>query len=142
MWKLLLLIPLLFVLGCPSASTPTPPLPPDPPQVRVLRYATLGAEANVAVAGTLKVLCTPAPPAVPALDASTCSNTAVYVRTVAATFDKVSDEAKSSDPWSTMRAKIAGIVTTVATSMTVSDPNLRAQIIGLQSYLQQILEVK
>jgi len=141
--KKLILLPLLFILlGCTAPPAPDTPVVPKPPQMRVLEYAVLGAEANVLVAGTTNVLCRPAPPAVPQMDAATCSKTAEYVRTTAFVLDKISDEAKSGDPWAVMRSKIALIGSTAIGTIAVPDPKLRLQITTLQTIIQQILEVK
>jgi hypothetical protein len=142
MWKLLLLIPLLFVLGCPSASTPTPPLPPDPPQVTVLKLTNLGATANNTAAHTLRVLCAPDAPAAPVLDEVTCSNTAVYLRLAARTFDKVAAVATSTDAWSVQRIRIAQVGAGVATNVAIKDPTLRSQVDAVVDIVTLILEVK
>lgn len=141
MRKLIFLIPILWALGC-NAPAPTPPLVPDPPQVQVLKLVQAGATANNTAAKTLVVLCVPNPPAVPALDATTCSNTAEYLRMAARIFEQVKTEAGSTDAWSVMRGKILDTVSAAALDVTVPDPILRLQIIEFQDALRQILEVK
>ena len=144
MKKLILLLPLLFVLGCnaPAPDTPGAPLPPDPPVVRVLKLTQLGAVTVNTAAHTLKVLCAPLPPATPALDSATCSNTAVYLRTAAGAFDKIVLATGTPDEWPAMRLKIVAIAGTAVTASVVKDPALQAQINSIQSLVLQILEVK
>lgn len=143
MRKALLLLPLLFVLGCkaPAPDTPGAPLPSDPPKVTVLKYTQLGAAANNTAAHTLAALC-PVPPAVPSMDAAACSTTAVYIRTAARTFDQIAMEASSADAWPTMRVKIAGIGAASAISVVVPNPTLQAQINAVVGLVTQILGVK
>ena len=141
MRKLILLLPLLFVLGC-NAPAPDTPAAPDPPVVRVLKLTQLGAVTVNTAAHTLKVLCAPLPPATPALDSATCSNTAVYLRTAAGAFDKIVLATGTPDEWPAMRLKIVAIAGTAVTSSVVKDPALQAQINSIQSLVLQILEVK
>jgi hypothetical protein len=137
MGRLLMILPLLLALGCNAPAPTTPPVP-DPPQVTVLKLTNLGATANNTAAHTLAALC-----AAPAkLDADTCSNTAVYLRLAAHTFDKVALEAASTDAWSVMRIKISQIGAGVTTSVTIKDETLRAQVDAVVAIVAQILGVK
>lgn len=144
MRKFILLLPLLFLLGCnaPVPDTPGAPLPADPPVVKVLKLTQLAAVTTNTAAHTLKVLCVPLPPATPALDPMTCSNTKVYLLEAANTFDKIVLITGTPDTWPVMRLKIIGVVGTAVTTSTVKDPALQAQINSIQNLVLQILEVK
>ena len=141
MRKILLILPLLLALGC-QAPAPGTPAVPDPPQVRVLKLVNLGATANNTAAHTLRVLCAPDGPTAPILDAGTCSNTAIYIRLAAQSFDKVASVAASNDAWPVMRVRIAQVGAGVATGVVIRDPTLRSQVDAVVAIVAQILEVR
>ena len=117
--------------------------PADPPQITVLKYVQLADAADNAAAHELVALCVPAPGAAKAaLDAQTCSDVKGYLVTVVGVLAQVRTEAASADPWSTMRVKIGSAVATATINATVSDPNLKSEIVSLQSLLTQILGVQ
>lgn len=139
----MILAGLCLTTGCPAASTTTPAAPANPPQVTVLNYVQLAATMNNTAAHTLLTLCTVAPGATaPTLDQGTCDQVKQYLTVAANTFTQIGTEAASSDPWATMRIKIAAIGATAATTTAVSNPVLQQQIASLQSLIAQILGVQ
>jgi hypothetical protein len=76
------------------------------------------------------------------LDSATCSTTKSYLVIAANTFDAISAEAASSDPWPTARVKIALIAAQMATSASVPNPVVKAEIESLEALIAQIIEVQ
>lgn len=144
MKKTLLLIPLLLMLGCGPKNVTVPGTPPvpDPPVVTLLKLTTQAALADQTASHLLVQLCVATPPAVPALSASTCSETAVYLRTASATFDKIILAANGPDEWPAIRVKVAAIIASAINKSTVNNANMQAALDALQMLVLQIQGVK
>lgn len=131
----------LATTACVNTATSTAPA--DPPQVTVLKYVQLGATADNTAAHVLVTLCAAqSGQTVPTLDASDCSAYAGYLKVFPPVFDAIATEAASSDPWATMRVKIAELAAKAAVSATITNPTVKAQVDGLTAIVNQILGVK
>lgn len=155
------LLLVLFLAGamvhtaCANSASTTP-VPPQSPVITAANYVQLAAAANDAAAHELVALCVAQPGSTsPILDNGTCQTTKTVLADIATALEQVKGELASTDPWScsstgaptpctaaqTMKVKIANLLASNAINASVSNAALKADLLNLQSAINQILGV-